>query len=390
MIQEFHEGLKKGNQYLLETKDETFWDHLSQKLSEFIFSSKFFELLGVKGDVASQYHEARKQFFLKLSRQSYSKTNLSPLILNPIPLGHVVVAVEGPQSLEAAFEAVIQLIYQGNHLFLVFPNNQLMDKWQKIFGEFWGSALTMMVWDEAKWTFLIRHPSIQGIFIHSPLPLEESLYQTQATTKPVSRFDWYKSFALVLKGNDQERSWNCIQQLIICGSGQCPWNVSRIFVEQSIEKIWLDFLREQAQVTLSVPTLDFEEFSPNFLVTAPDFLKTQGEYLLKQSKIEILRNVSSCDPLHQKPFFSPLVTFHDLRYGFEINKWVAGNSGLWGVFVFGPPKDQWPTFLRVTRAFWIEYNLKDLFALWSRMPLWFPIPVKALFHRQGYGVGGES
>lgn len=402
MFVEFLSALKEGNQFLntypagklkelyppgTSTLTEIFFKHLSPQLQRMrvLFSYTGWEQL-----------LKHRQTYLQ-DREIDLRQSLSDAIL--IAEGHVIVAAQGPLQDLVIMEALLPTLLSGHHVFLFVwdePQRQAWDHWKSLLPE--PRTVHILTWQEDLWNFAIRHPAVSRIVLHVPGPIQETrlLLSPEAWSKNPILFQRWKSMSLVTKGFVAERDLPLIFSSIHEGAGLGFWNTTRLFVESSVEKEflkswqelypkWLSaFSTSQAQWRNSIEGYTNRHdviFAGDSLLSshgvgdftrakAQDFIKTQGRRIADNHPLLI--NTSACDEHHQLPTAEPLVTFHDLRYAFDINKWVtAAESYIWSLNVYGMATESLPSYLAQTPAPCIFKSHQPW--AWAKLSWWHPL-----------------
>jgi len=407
MLHEFLSALKEGNQFLSAfpcSKLSELYAPETAALTEAFFKNLHSPMQGMKqlfSDSAWEQLSQHRQNYLRRWEINLRRSLTDSLHVSE---GHVVLAAQGPLQDWALAEALIAALLTGHHVFLFVwaeDQRQAWEQWKSMLPD--PRALHILLWQEELWSFVTRHPSISRIMLHVPGPLQETRLQLscEAWQKTPILFQRWKSMSLVTKGFDAERDLPLIFSSIHEGGGLGFWNTTRLFVESTVEKAFLEAWQEMypkwlASFDANRSTMRYakcdkeneQEGSPAIFgvnpsvspslgdfkrVTTQDFLKTQGKRMAGCQPLLI--NTSACDEHHQLPAAEPLVTFHDLRYAFDINKWVtAAESYIWSLHVYGLAENILPSYLAQSSVPFIFKSQQPL--AWAKVSWWHPVELK--------------
>jgi hypothetical protein len=252
-----------------------------------------------------------------------------------LTLGSVALFAEGPFRILATLEALIPLLtYQNVVLLFVKEKNEPDHRvWDFIKNNLPNpNQLQILSYSEDLWKFAIQHPGVKSIYWHSPHQAHQSIPSELAPFLIEKSFYFTKTtkntFCVLDGANLKEAATDLISRLHE-GRGLAPFSVSRILVQQKVETEFLNIFRDVLQseqfsrISSNTQDLTPDEY-PQYKLQ--DFLKEQGRILIQQDPVTILSNISNCFEWHQIPLNQSTAFWMDIKYPFEIAKWINNIS----------------------------------------------------------------
>lgn len=261
--------------------------------------------------------------------QSSYLSNPNPTSL---PIGNVALYCQGPFGFLAALELMVPLLSHQNAVFLFLESPSEVEKglWARLGSKLPNpTQLQILEFSTDSWQFALKHPGVRAVYWNDPhhasWPLPEDLSST-LLRKYFYRYSGGKNTFCVLDGANLNQAAQDLTERIAQGQGFAPFSVSRILVQQKIEAEFLETFKAHLH---SLPVTKNSNLSISLtpkenlpIYSLAELTQDQGRVLIEVQGLTVLTNISNCSEWHQIPLNQATAFWMDLKYPFEIAKWV--------------------------------------------------------------------
>jgi acyl-CoA reductase-like NAD-dependent aldehyde dehydrogenase len=272
---------------------------------------------------------------VEAAARAFSSVSQSPRTAG-FPTGLIGVTVRSSFFLRLAAERLARAWVNGNCVLLKVSADQI--RLAKRLGELAVQAGfpegVFQILPESAETdpLFFQHPGIRAISCFDPSFRAEQMGSLESLLEK----KWQvhrggKSTALVLADADLEEAADGILRAVREGWGTSSWNVSRVFVIESVEKDFLAVLQKKAVQLQAEPPIRERKRSQEWIQALQ---KEQARALDWLSPITFLQNVSNCTEAHQTELGAPVVFLMSVKYPHEMQKWVNNLPNSMGVQIW--------------------------------------------------------
>lgn len=212
------------------------------------------------------------------------------------------------------FELLPECLAHGNSLIVFISQDQESD-WNQYWLPFCQSLppglINSLPYEENLWKLTFQHPSIKGILgYESPLP--KDFINTNFLNKKYCFYQSGKTSFCVLDGAPLELAAKDLIDSLSFAKGAFNFSPSRVYIHQKIEKEFKSILQSLSKNDSSPPP--FEKLN--------EILNNQGKMSYHTQEWGLIENASNCSEWQFLPFNAPYAFLMDLKYPFELAKWV--------------------------------------------------------------------
>jgi hypothetical protein len=246
-----------------------------------------------------------------------------------------MIRCEGPFKIYAIIEALSHLLPHRNVVLIFLPRTsefelQLLTELKSQLPD--SNQIQLVDLTHEAWEFALQHPGIKGVYWNTPyvsdFKFSNHLVPT-LLTKQLYLAKGFKNTFCILDGTNFQSAAKDLILRIYEGLGLAPFSVSRILIQQKIESYFLEVLKEEISKS-QVLNLEPTDYKIKNLIGTSDIpsytidqiLENQGRILIQKNEFTILSNISNCSIWHQTPLNQPTAFWMDIKYPFEIAKWV--------------------------------------------------------------------
>lgn len=224
-------------------------------------------------------------------------------------------------------ETLIRCLPDGNALIVFLSEEQKtikLDVWNQLAQKYLTpSTLQFLPDSPSAWQLALQHPGVKGVYSHITYGnsfAELSEFSNSLIKKSYGYHMGGKSTFCILEGADLDLAIQDLMTSLTQGMGLLSINPSRVLVQQKIEA--------EFKVRLKLATKAWEGASKAnpparaVPINPSQVLSNQGRIWAQNNDLHFLENISNCSEWHHLPLHYPLALLMDIKYPFEICKWI--------------------------------------------------------------------